>query len=447
VGEESKFFGFGVCQKLNVKIIDRYREHNISTANRFEIAYGVGCDFVYPFPYFDVTEVHRDENTNELSITAYDAIHKTEEHTAAELEFENCYTLYDVAVACANTLGLPLTLEGDLFNDFALNIEMGVNFEGTEGLRDVLDDLAEATQSIYFINSDWALTFKRLDKEGDAVLTIGKDKYITLNSKTNRRLTAVCHATELGDNVEARAEQSGTTQYVRDNAFWELRTDMDEIVEKALTNVDGLTINQFDCSWRGNFLLEIGDKIDLVTKDDAVVTAYVLNDTMTYTGTFTQQTQWSYTDGEGVTASNPTNLGEALRQTYARVDKANKRIDLVASETDDNTTKITQLQLKTDEALLSFKEQVDKGATKVETETGYKFDASGLTVSKTGSEMTTTITEDGMRVRRDNTEVLSASNTGVKATNLHADTYLIVGTNSRFENYNGTRTACFWIGG
>jgi hypothetical protein len=447
VGEGSKFFGFGVCQKLNVKLLDRDRALNITKDHHFEIANVVDGDVVYPYPFFDVTEVHRDEATNALSITAYDAIHKAREHTVAELNLPASYTLYDVAVACANLLGLPLSIGGDLLPAFDLNNAQGANFEGTEGLRDVLDDLAEATQTIYFINSEWELTFKRLDVTGDPVYTIDKSRYFSLTSKTNRRLTAICNATELGDNVTAAMEQSGTTQYVRDNAFWELREDVGEIVENALANVGGLTINQFECSWRGNPLLEIGDKIALVTKDDATAISYVLNDVITYTGALSAQTMWEYTDNDEETASNPSTLGEALKQTYARVDKANKRIEIVASETAENATKIARLEIETNEVQIAIQEVKENGAEKVTTETGYTFDADGMKVSKTGSEMTTQISEDGMRVYRKNSEVLTADNTGVKATNLHADTYLTIGKNSRFEDYKSNRTACFWIGG
>lgn len=89
----------------------------------------------------------------------------------------------------------------------------------------------------------------------------------------------------------------------------------------------------------------------------------------------------------------------------------------------------------------------EDGTTKVVTSTGFKFDESGLRVSKLNSEMETTITEDGMRIYKDGDEVLTADNTGVNAKNLHATTYLIIGTNSRFEDYNSNRTGCFWIGG
>ena len=51
-----------------------------------------------------------------------------------------------------------------------------------------------------------------------------------------------------------------------------------------------------------------------------------------------------------------------------------------------------------------------------------------------------------MTVYRDSTPVLTANNSGVDAVNLHATTYLIVGNNSRFEDYGEDRTGCFWIG-
>jgi hypothetical protein len=83
----------------------------------------------------------------------------------------------------------------------------------------------------------------------------------------------------------------------------------------------------------------------------------------------------------------------------------------------------------------------------VTTSTGFKFNADGLNISKSGSEMETQITEDGMTVSRGYKEMLTANNQGVKAVNLHANTYLIIGENSRLEDYKNTRTACFWIGG
>jgi hypothetical protein len=483
---ENKFFGFGVCQKINVKLQDKNRELNITTDNTLEVAFGTKCEYIYTFPYFKVTEVHRDELTNELSITAYDRLYTAAEHTIKELLLTT-FTLRDYALCCGAVLGLPVGFVNVPEEDIAFNTfyDGGANFDGTETLREVLDAIAEATQTIYYINANWELTFKRLDKSGAAVYTIDKTKYFTLDSKTNRRLVAITHATELGDNVTAAQAQSGTTQFVRNNPFWDIRDDIGAIVENALAVAGGLTINQFDCSWRGNYLLEIGDKINLVNKEEENVSSYLLNDSIAYDGALTQKTSWKYDDNEAETASNPTNLGDALKQTYARVDKANKQIEMVASDiaankkeiaslridTEGITSTVTSLQEATDEALqgvvdnldtltksveakmtdeqvsIKISEALSNGVDKVETSTGFVFNDVGLNISKSDSEMSTTITEDGMTVYKNNEAVLTANNAGVDAVNLHATTYLIIGNNSRFEDYGTNRTGCFWIGG
>ena len=484
VGEEGKFYGYGICQKINVHLVDVERAINLSTNNTAEVVFGTGSNYIYPYPNFRISEVHRDENTNELSITAYDALYKAAQHTVSELTLPSYYTIRELAQACAAFLGLPLN-DNDIDEAFNTLYESGANFDGSETIREALNAIAEATQTIYFINWDWKLTFKRLDISGAAALTIDREKYFTLESGDNRRLAKIVHATELGDNVSAELTASGSTQYVRDNPLWELREDIGELVENALQRAGGLTINQFNCSWRGDFLLEIGDKIDLVTKDGGTVSAYVLNDAVSFNGSLSEQTQWSYTDNEAEDEDNPANIGDALKKTYARVDKVNKRIDLVASDVGSNKEQLAALQIsannivasvqevqkETTEALngvnsdmneltkkveatmtaedvkLEIKSELSNGVEKVETSTGFTFNDQGLTVSKTDSEMSTQITEDGMKVYRDGEEVLTANNVGVNAVNLHATTYLIVGGYSRFENFGSDRTGCFWIGG
>lgn len=483
VGEKNKFFGQGICQKINVKLVDKDRKIHLSTANSVEVVFGKENDYIYAFPRFYITEVNRDEKTNELSITAYDALYKASKHTVSELVLSAPYTIAQFATACANLLGVPIALpEVAAFN---IDYPLGANFDGTETIREALNAIAEATQTIYFIDWDWRLTFKRLDMDGAAALSIGKEKYFNLENKTNRRLATICHATELGDNVSASTAAAGTTQFVRDNPFWELRTDIDTLVNDALAAVGGFTINQFECSWRGNFLLEIGDKVALTTKDNEVVYSYVLDDVITFDGALKEVTQWAYEDNDNETESNPTSLGDALKQTYARVDKANREISLVASQTEANREEISNLIVNTDsiqaavnqiesntsDALGTINDEIDEIAKKVsatmsaeeveilvseritsgidsvETSTGFTFNQDGLTISKSDSNISTRITEDGMSVHNDNKEVLTANNQGVKAIDLHATTYLIIGNNSRFEDMGEDRTACFWIGG
>lgn len=479
IGEQSKFFGFGVSQKAEVKIIDRERKITIEKGNILELEFGVDVDYIYTFPFFNVTEVLRDENTNEITVKGFDAISKASEYTVSDLELPKSYTVKEFAIACANLLGLPLGIENvndDVFNTY---YPTGANFEGSEKVRDALDDIAEITGTIYYINSEWKLTFKRLDIIGDPVLNIDKSKYFTLKTYPAFTLQNITSATELGDNITASSGiDGGETQFLRDNAFLELRDDKDWLLENILGSVCGTTITPFDIDWRGNFLLEIGDKVWITTKDDSVITTYLFNDTVNYNGALSQKTNWSYTENKAETATNPSNLGESLKQTFARVDKVNKQIEMVASETQANTENISQLKLDTDTISATVKEtsttldneiailtskvnatmsaedvqiaiqkEMVNGTDKVTTNTGFTFNDKGLTVTKSGSEITTQITEDGMTVKNGDAEVLTANNEGVKAIDLQATTYLIVGTNSRFENYGDKRTGCFWIGG
>lgn len=482
---EAKFFGFGICQKLNVHLVDINRNIFITTADNFKVYLNAGGDNVSSFPTFYVTETHRDENTNELSVTAYDGIYAAAKHTVAELELPISYTIGEFAAACAALLDLGAPVYPEAAELFNLSYEAGANFDGTETIREALAAIAEATQTIYYINSDNDLVFKQLDISGEADFTIDRNTYITLESGDNRRLGKITHTTELGDNVSVNTTETGSTQYVRDNPFWNLREDIGSILEDALAAVGGLTINQFNCEWRGNPLLEIGDKISLITKDNNKVYSYLLNDTIHFNGSLSQVSEWKYEDNELETESNPNNLGDALKQTYARVDKANKQIDLVASETSANGEAIATLQLNTESINLSVQDiqeattealeglngevatltnkvnasvtsedvsiqiqsALENGVDNVTTATGFTFNEEGLTVSKSGEEMVTTITENGMTVYRNSEAVLIADNEGVKAEDLHATTYLIIGTNSRFEDYGTNRTGCFWIGG
>lgn len=466
VGDNTKFFGFGVCQKLEVKLIDKERSFDINTSQNLKVSFITNKSTVSPTPLFYVSEVRRDENTNELTVFGYDAIHKASLHTVSELNLEAPYSMTDIVSKIVGLLGIRSsydTITRDVFN---MEYPEGANFDGAETIREVLDAIAEATQTIYFVNNSNALTFKHIRKDADPVLTIRKDDYFTLDSKTNRRLATIVSATELGDNVSASLEVSGTTQYVRDNPFWELREDVATLVENALTMVGGITINQFDCEWRGNYLIEPGDKIALVTKDGNTIISYLLDDSYTYDGAVTAKTAWEYSDNDNESVDNPSTLGAALKKTYAKVDKANKEIEIVAGETasiklttDTVITSVSKIdediadltsevntKVTANDVSFSIQTAMGEGVERVTTATGFTFNEEGLHISKTDSEITTSITEDGMAVYRDNNEVLTADNQGVKAEDLHATTFLIIGENSRFEDYNGSRTGCFWIG-
>lgn len=495
VGENSKFFGFGVSQKINIHLIDKDRELSITTDNYFKVIYTIGEEDIAPYPYFYVTEVHRDENTNELSITAYDALYAATAHNSAEMALFNPteeevetvadtteIKIEDYISSCADVLGLiedPAILSSGEWQNISYTDTTEVNLEGTETIKDVLDDIAEVSHSIYYIDNNNALCFKALG--ASEPVEVDKAKYITLTSAENRRLATITHSTELADNISVTTGATGTTQYLRSNCFIELNVDNTTLILNELLSTTGdFTINQFECEWVGNPALEIGETLQLTTKDNNTVISYLLNDTTEYTGALKEKTSWTYEEAEEESADNPATLGEALKQTFAKVDKANKEITMLTSQTDENTKDISQLKLDTegiaatvsnsqtsieeltgsikeiqedvsakmtsDAVKLEINKAISEGVNTVKTTTGFTFNDDGLTIARSGSEMSTTIDEDGMVVSNSSEEVLTATSEGVNAINLTARQYLVIGKYSRFQDY-GTRTGCFWIGG
>lgn len=483
-GEMGKFFGFGIGQKLSLTLSDKYRELDYKTDTSYRVSFKADAEYVNPHPHFYInpSETSRDENTNDLNIVAYDALFAATAYKVSDLGLTS-YTIRQFAEASAAKLGLSLEIQGvEDTSCFDTDYPTGANFDGSESLRQALNAVAEATQTIYFVSGS-ALTFKRLDKNGQAQLIIPNTNYFELTSGETMTLDAICHATELGDNVYSGSAED-TTQYVRNNPFWDLREDIGDLVDAALAAAGGTAITQFTCSWRGNFLLELGDKIAIAAKDGSLINSFLLKDTVVYTGGLKQESSWSYEENKSEDAKNPSTLGEALKQTYAKVDKVNQKIEMVASEVNTNSEMISALQISTDSITTSvskmekdveenrenistlgttleqtaqdlkvtIKEDTintinEEGINKVTTETGFTFNKDGLTVSRSTSDLTTTITENGMTVKKEDVDVLIANDNGVDARNLHATTYLFVGKNSRFEDYdNGTRTGCFWIG-
>lgn len=497
VGDNSKFFGFGICQRLNMKIVDLDNSNaplsGTTIKTRLGIVLPTGNTEFINFPTFTITERNRQEDEGLLSIVAYDKLNEAVNFKYADLDITPPYTINNLISKIAEVLGLGINFVNIPEDDFAFNLiyTEGGNFDGTENLREVLNSISEATQTIYFINENDSLTFKRLDISGVPVASITENDYFTFNFKDNRRLSSLWHVTELGDNVSISSEITGTTQYIRNNPFWERQIDIiDEVLENAFNNVKEMTIGQFDCSWRGNLPLEIGDKIEInqLKSTGSIKTAYVFDDVITFDGGYAQKTQWVYNDNEAETESNPTSIGEVLNKTFAKVDKINKEISLVSSQVsnaqediaslkvfnngisgtvetlkknvEDNTNvtnnELVDIRNKVNAAITSedltikVQEEIANGVNKVTTATGFTFNESGLTVEKDGSEMKTTIDEDGMTVYKNGNAVLNADSSGVDAHNLHADNYLIIASYSRFQDYtnkNGeARTGCFWLG-
>ncbi len=140
-----------------------------------------------------------------------------------------------------------------------------------------------------------------------------------------------------------------------------------------------------------------------------------------------------------------TELSRTTEEVYVQAEKVTELADSVTTLSNE-----VEMKLDANAVNIAIKQEMANGVDRVETESGYRFDAEGLTISKSGEQMENKLDNTGMYVKRSGEEILTANNEGVAAVNLHAKTYLIIGEGegrSRFEDYGYFRTGCFWVGG
>lgn len=153
----------------------------------------------------------------------------------------------------------------------------------------------------------------------------------------------------------------------------------------------------------------------------------------TVKGEITEQLTSLQRDAEEIVAKAVTK--EEIADVYGEINTLKTEVD----------TRMTA-----EAVTISIREELSSGVEVLDTKTGYRFDKDGLSISETGSEITNLIDNTGMYVKRSSEDILVANKDGVEATDLHAKTYLKIGSGegrSRFEDYGINRTGCFWTGG
>ena len=425
-------------------------------------------------PYFYLDTVEYNETATRATMVGYDLIGRSNQYTIGEVNITFPITLENYARAVVQHLG------GVLEADFVFNptLEEGtVNVDGSETLHDMLNAIAEVTGTVCYCSRDNYITFKALS--ADIVDEFGPEFYFEFKTQEPIQLTQLICATELGENYVTGEE--GRAQILWENPFLNLREDAPEWLDSIFALVNGLTMVPYTLRSRGNPCYELGDRIAVTSIDGKVSNIYFINETFTFHGGFSSNSEWINEAAENPHA-NPTSLGKALKKATAKVDKINNEISLIVKENKEMREDVSQLIIDA-EGMLAEVEGVDtrideiegnvetltkkvatsitneevkiqiqqelatNGAPTVKTTTGYTFNESGMTIDKENSDISTKITENGMTIYQVEEPILVANNEGVKATDLHATTYLIIGVNSRFEDYdNNTRTGCFWIG-
>ena len=153
-------------------------------------------------------------------------------------------------------------------------------------------------------------------------------------------------------------------------------------------------------------------------------------------------------DVDGLKVENSDNQGR-LTKLEVNVDGISGTVKSQSEDLGVVKEDITTIKQSATDIQLAVKSIKDNGVSKVATAFGMTIDGSAVTIHRDGREMTNVLNENGMYVKRSDETILQADASGVVATDVTVNNYLIVGDHARFEDYtNGTdakRTACFYI--
>lgn len=126
---------------------------------------------------------------------------------------------------------------------------------------------------------------------------------------------------------------------------------------------------------------------------------------------------------------------EGLRTHTERLDMLEGRQQLLT----------TQLQQTADSVSIMINQVQTEGAAQVKTRSGYTFSDEGLRIRRSGESVESLLTHEGLQVTRNGSVLLQADQAGVQAVDVTVGNYLILGSHARFEDYPGSRTACYYI--
>ena len=151
------------------------------------------------------------------------------------------------------------------------------------------------------------------------------------------------------------------------------------------------------------------------------------------------------TDVDGLRVENRDTAGK-VAAVELDLDGIRSRVESQETASRGVSESVSSLTQTAESLHLELESIRENGTGMVTTATGYTFDDKGLQISRSDSDMKNLLDHTGMYVRRNGETVLQANNQGVEARDVTVDNYLIVGSNARFEDYGGNRTACFYVG-
>ena len=410
------------------------------------------------FGTFIVKDAKYNDENSSITLETYDLMLLSMTEYTSVVEFpseENPdatpVTLGAYLQAICSFLGIELATP-EFNNSTVIIDEEKYNKEYT--FRDVLTEIAQAAGGTIAIKNDklWVL----YPAASEVTVEPSNLKSIKIGELYGPVNSVVLARTPQEDNIYKKDETAEKICEIKIENNQLMDSHREDFIEGIYNALKGLTYYPHEVESYGIGTLEICDFFTIETLDGKTYTALHLSGDMEINQGLIERTKGeapTVTETEYKAAST---TDRTLNKTILRVDKQLGTIEgevtKVASETNrisgelENIQKSVKLKM-TEEDVKILVDTAVEGKDSIKTSTGYTFNDKGLHIHKDGEEIENKLDHTGMYVKRNGDDILTANNEGVDAINLTARQHLTIGKNSRFEDYEGNRTACFYTGG
>lgn len=236
-------------------------------------------------------------------------------------------------------VGVPLLTT--TFPNASLSIPEAISFGEQPVYADIIVAIAQASCTFarittedqldfrWFSNTDFTIEQKNLAESWPETA----DPYGPVNSLVLAR-------EPLNDNVyiqdEESIEENGLTELkIADNPILDIdrHTSKNAIFER----IDGFTYTPVTCRSQGFFIIEPGDIIQVQLKDQTYVTMYVMNHSISYSGSSRSSFETPALTKSQIQYQYAESIRQALKRTEAIVDKQNQQIQLIIEKQEQQT--------------------------------------------------------------------------------------------------------------
>lgn len=413
---------------------------------------------VKEFGTFTVKDAEYKDETGSVVLTCYDLMLAAMTPYSPVVSFKGAsedagtqVTLGQYLQAVCDVLGIELATPTFVNHDATVDEEK-YNAEYT--FRDVLTEIAQAAAGTIAIKNDklWVLYPTQTEK----VVEPSNLKSIKIGEQFGPVNSVVLSRTPQEDNIFQKDDTAEKVCEIKIENNQIMDSHREDFIDGIYNALHGLTYYPHDVESFGIGILDLCDLFTIKTLDGTTYTALHLSGEMEITQGLVERTKGAAPEATETDYKAASESDRRLNKTILRVDKQENLIEALTTTTTNTKNELTG-QIETIKRSVEGKitpEQVQvlisetvEGIDSITTATGYTFDKDGLRIQKSGEEIENLLDHTGMYVSRSDENVLTANAEGVQAINLTARQYLTVGQNSRFEDYDGNRTACFFIGG